>query len=271
MRYGLMESFLMHHSDARYGVACSDRIELFARAKELGFDGIEFGLDRDYAEDPLWTGEGDLRQTMAEASARAGVEACSLCLHLLNHREHSPASPDPIDRATSRLILNEALVACDDIGASVILLPFFGTATLRTREQIDYLVAEMRSLAPTAESMGICLALETSLEASAALAILEQIASDSVQVYFDTGNAAASEYDVVQEIQDLGQRIAQVHVKDHPSTPVLGSGQIDFLSALQALHRVGFQGYLVLELPTSDDAVTHTNLSCLRRVVEASG
>ena len=64
MKYGLMESFTMHHSDRQYGVVCPDRVALFAKAQALGFDGIEFGLDRDYAQDRLWTGEGELRQAM---------------------------------------------------------------------------------------------------------------------------------------------------------------------------------------------------------------
>jgi L-ribulose-5-phosphate 3-epimerase len=268
MKYALMESFQMHHSDTQYGVVCSNRIELFRKAKELGFDGIEFGLNRDYAQDPLWTGEGVLREAMREASAETGVEARSLCLHLFNYREFSPASEDPAHRRTARQILEQAMAACHAIGASVILVPFFGTATLETRERIEHLAHEMRSCASTAESLGICLGLETSLDASATLAILAQIESNAVQVYFDTGNAAGLNYEVVQEIQDLQGQIAQAHVKDHPTTPVLGSGGIDFQRVIQALCQIGFQDYLVLELPTSDDATMQANLSYLKRLVE---
>lgn len=39
MKYALMESFQMHHSGTWYGVACSNRIELFSKAKALRFDG----------------------------------------------------------------------------------------------------------------------------------------------------------------------------------------------------------------------------------------
>jgi len=242
---------------------------LFRKSQELGFDGIEFGLDRDYARDALWTGEGDLRQAMRAVAVQTGVEACSLCLHLFNYEEYSPASEDADHRATGRQILEQAMVACHEIGGSVILVPFFGTAILRAGAQVDHVVTEMRYCAGTAESLGICLALETSLEASATLAVLEQIASDAVQVYFDTGNAAGLERDIVQEIQTLERRIAQVHIKDHPRTPVLGNGQIDFQPVVQALHKIGFEDYLVLELPSSDDTVMRANLSYLKQMVEA--
>jgi sugar phosphate isomerase/epimerase len=269
MRYGLMESFQMHHTDTQYGVSSSDRIGLFSKARELGFDGIEFGLNRDYAHDPLWVGEGDLRGAIAEACSLTGVEARSLCLHLFNYQEYSPASEDAAHRATARRILDQAMVACHEIGAHVVLVPFFGTSRLETDERIARLMNEMRSCAATAESLGICLALETSLEAAATVALLEGIASDAVHVYFDTGNAAGLGYDVVQEINHLGKRIVQVHVKDHPAVPVLGSGEVDFQQALGALREIGFQDYLILELPTSDDNVTRANLSRLRRIAEA--
>jgi len=267
MRYALMESFQMHHSDTRYGVACSDRVELFTKAHQLGFDGIEFGLNRDYAQDPLWTGEADLRQVMRAASLETGVEARSLCLHLLNYKEYSPASADVTYRATAQQILEQALVACHEIGASVILVPFFGTSTLQDPGQIDHLVIEMRSCATTAESLGIYLGLETSLDAAANLAILERIASDAIQVYFDIANAVELNYDVVQEIRDLGSRIVQVHIKEYPQAPILGSGVTDFPRVMQALHQIGFHDYLVVEQPTSDDAVTRANLSYLKRVI----
>lgn len=268
MKYALMEQFQMHHTDTRFGVASSDRVELVTKAQQLGFDGIEFGLNPDYTQDPFWTGEGDLRQEMREASRETGVEARSLCLHLLNHEEYSPASTDGAYRSTARQLLEQALEACHETGISVVLVPFFGTALLQSTDQIDHLVAEISSLIAMAESFGICLGLETSLEAADNLAILERIASETVRVYFDTANAVAFEHDVVQEILDLGSRIMQVHIKDHPETPVLGKGEIDFRRVAQAFHQVGFGDYLVLELPTSDDSVTQANLSYIKRMVE---
>lgn len=56
--------------------------------------------------------------------------------------------------------------------------------------------------------------------------------------------------------------------KNHSSTPVLGDGRIDFRRVIQALHQIGFQEYLVLELPTSDDATMQANLSYLKRIGE---
>ncbi len=255
MKYGIMENFRMHHSQMEYGLSSNgDRVSLFSKAGDLGFHGIEFGIDLDYREDPLWTGAGNLRQAMKEAAQNTGVEAASICLHLLNHEEQSPASGEAEHREVANEIVRKTIEACAHIGASVILVPFFGTATLKTEDQIQRLISEMKRFAPIAEDKGVCLALETSLSAPDMVRIVESVGSNFVQVYFDTGNTAGAGYNVVQEIEELGKLIAQTHIKDNPSG-TLGAGNIDFAAALGAFKKVGFDGYLMLETPSTDDPV----------------
>ena len=269
MKYGMMESFRMHHSQMEYGLASDgDRVSLFSKAGELGFQGIEFGIGLDYRDDPLWSGKGDLRQAMKDASQAAGVAAASICLHLLNYVEHSPASGEAEHREVAHEIIRKTIEACAHIGASVILVPFFGTAALKSEEQIPRLIDEMKKLAPTAEEKGVCLALETSLRAPDMVRIVESVGFDSVQVYFDTGNTAGAGYDIVQEIEELGDRIVQIHIKDSPSG-TLGEGNIDFGVAMYALKRTRFDGYLMLETPAIDDSVAaaEKNLAYIKSMV----
>jgi sugar phosphate isomerase/epimerase len=271
MKYGIMEGFRMYNTQVSYGlIPEGDRVSLFPKAGEIGFQGIEFGIGLDYREDLLWTGEGNLRQAMREASQTTGVEAASICLHLLNYKEYSPASDNSEHRETAGEIIRNSIEACAHIGASVILLPFFGTAALKSEEQIQLLIDEMKMLSPIAEGKGVCLALETSLNAADMARIVEAIGSDYVQVYFDTGNAAGIGYNIIQEIEGLGKHIVQIHIKDHPSTQMLGEGNIDFEAAINALKKVDFRGYLMLETPSTDDSVAAAvkNLAYIKRVAE---
>jgi sugar phosphate isomerase/epimerase len=271
MKYGIMESFRMHNTQVQYGLTPDgDRVSLFSMAGKLGFQGIEFGIGLDYRQDPLWTGDGDLRQAMREAVGATDVEAASICLHLLNYREHSPASDEAEHRKTAGEIIRNTIESCACIGASVILVPFFGTAALESEEQIRRLIGEMKRLSPIAEDKGVHLALETSLNAADMVRIVEAIGSDYVQVYFDTGNAAGMGYDIVWEIEVLGKHIAQTHIKDSPSTAVLGEGDIDFEAAIGALKKIGFRGYLMLETPSTEDPVAAAvkNLGYIKPMVE---
>jgi len=270
MKYGIMESFQMHHSQNGYGLkANGDRVSLFSKAGELGFQGIELGIGLDYKEDPLWNGDGDMRRAMKEAARSTDVEASSICLHLLNYKENSPASDEPEHRKTANEIIQNTIEACAHIGASVILVPFFGTAALKSEEQIQQLIREMKQLSTTAEDKGVCLALETSLNAADMVRIVESVDSECVQVYFDTGNTAGFGNDIVREIEELGERIAQIHIKDNPSG-TLGEGSIDFMAAVDALKRVGFGGYLMLETPSIGDssAAAVRNLDYIKDVVK---
>lgn len=271
MKYGIMEGFRTFSSQFELGlIPDGDRCSIFSKALALGFQGIEFGIDRDYQEDPLWTGLGNLRKTMKTTAVETGVEAASICLHLLNHEEYSPASGNTTYREVGIRIVRNAVEACAQIGGSVILVPFFGTASLTTEEHIQRLIEGISSLSPLIEENRVCLALETSLKAPEMIQIVDAIDSEYVQVYFDIGNAVSREYDVVEEIEGLGETIAQVHVKDSPSRNMLGEGRVDFGAAVDALRRVGFKGYLMLETPSTDDSGTAaaTNLAYLKRVVE---
>lgn len=91
-----------------------------------------------------------------------------------------------------------------------------------------------------------------------------------MQVYFDTGNTAGIGYDIVQEIEGLGKHIIQTHIKDNPSARMLGEGHIDFEEAIGSLKSVGFDGYLMLETPSTNDSVAAAvkNLAYIKRVVE---
>ena len=99
--------------------------------------------------------------------------------------------------------------------------------------------------------------------------IVEAIGSDYVLVYFDTGNAVGIGYDVIEEIEGLGKYIAQVHIKDNPSDKMLGKGGIDFKAVIEALKKVAFDGYLMLETQSTEDSITVAaeNLAYLKKSV----
>jgi sugar phosphate isomerase/epimerase len=88
-----------------------------------------------------------------------------------------------------------------------------------------------------------------------------------VGIYFDTANTVGLNFHVVQEILELGSRIAQVHIKEYPRSSALGSGEIDFARVAQAFDQIGYHDYLVVEQPTSDDAVMRANLAYLKQMV----
>jgi len=270
MKYGVMESFRMHDTQVEYGLTSNGaRALLFKKAKELGFQGIELGLGENFLKDKLWTGEGNTRQVFSEEAQRNGIDVASICLHLLNHEEYSPASVRKDHRALSSEIIKNSIEACSSIGGAVILMPFFGSSAIKSDNQISLLISELKKLSSIAESNGVYLALETSLKAPDMVRIVDSIESDFVKVYFDTGNTVEQGYDLIQEIDALGERIVQVHVKDYPRG-TLGMGRIDFAEVIGGLMDIGFEGYLMLETPAlnNSEEMALRNLNFIKQILE---
>ena len=256
MKHGIIEGFEMHRTREGFGIPSNgDRAAFIEQAGELGFHGVEFGIGHDYAEDGFWTGEGDVRSAMREASEASGVEMASICLHMLNDIKNSPASCDAQERSTAHSIIRKTIEACGEVGIPLILIPFFGSAALKEEAKIAHLIEGMKKLAPIAREHGVSFGLETSLGAPDMVRIIDSIGADNVKVYFDTGNADIIGYDILDEIKELGKRIVQVHMKDNPSG-ILGQGSIDFPAVYEALAEQEFDGYLVLETPALDNAIS---------------
>jgi hexulose-6-phosphate isomerase len=172
---------------------------------------------------------------------------------MLNYIENSLISENSKHRKTSLEIILNTIDICTDIGASLVLVPFFGTASIITKKQIQILTMEMQKLANPAEEKGVHLGLETGLEASTMVQLVESIGSDHVGVYFDTGNTASKGYNMKHEISTLSENILQVHIKDYPYRK-LGEGNINFHDVISSLKKISFDGYLILETPSLDDS-----------------
>jgi len=73
----------------------------------------------------------------------------------------------------------------------------------------------------------------------------------------DVGNMATRGGDPVQAIHELGSQITHVHLKDVPAVGItecvaLGAGIVDIAAVLSGLKDVGYDGWLSIEIETSD-------------------
>jgi hexulose-6-phosphate isomerase len=130
----------------------------------------------------------------------------------------------------------------------------------------------LTKVAPAAEKSGVILAIENvgrgcGKSAPALLRIADGVSSPAVQIYYDFGNGLSLGNDPLAEIHQLGPRIAQVHAKD-PGGQYLGEGRLDLPAVSAALKETGYDRWLVLETPSTDDPVeaARRNLRCVREM-----
>lgn len=122
-------------------------------------------------------------------------------------------------------------------------------------------VKHLRRLGETAAGCGITLALEThkgpTQNASAMLALMDEVDHPNVRLNFDTGNIAYYNRgaDPCDELERVKHLVRNVHVKDNRGGfedwyfPALGeAGGVDFVRVREILDGVGFAGPYTIEI-----------------------
>ncbi len=122
-------------------------------------------------------------------------------------------------------------------------------------------IQHLRRLGDTAASSGVTLALEThkgpTQNASAMLALMDEVDHPNVRLNFDTGNIAYYNQgvDPCDELERVKHLVRNVHLKDNRGGfedwyfPAVGeAGGVDFVRVREILDSVGFAGPYTIEI-----------------------
>ncbi|MCC7495005.1 MAG: sugar phosphate isomerase/epimerase [Fimbriimonadaceae bacterium] len=254
MQYGAMQYLL------------GTQEQLFEAAAAMGLDGVELGYGeaRDLITDPA---RRAATQTMAAAN---GMLIPSLCCGTLNRGGF--ASADPAVRQAALELVSASLPVAVELGAQVVLVPFFGDGHPADEAALERLVDGFRAVASAAAAAGVTLGIESQLPAATVIDVLAAIDSPAVACYYDVGNAVWLGYDPLAEIAALGDRICQVHFKEFGeqlNDRLLGEGRVPVPEACDALRAIGYEGWVVLETGTFREPLRHTpaQLAYLRQFI----
>jgi hexulose-6-phosphate isomerase len=247
---------------AMQGVLGEPIPQVFSVAKELGFDGVELDWSDPSQAQPGGPLGPEHRAEIRAAAQNAGVEIPSVAAHFLNRG--GLASPDAENQRFGLEAVRTGIELCKDLGAKVLLVPFFGEAEIHSADDKNRLIENLQRLAPAAVAADVTLALEHSLPGGEAEELLAHVASTHVADYWDMANCMCFGYNQVDEIESLGRYLAQVHAKEYdwgegpdPNEEIpryyglnlkpLGEGEVPLKDVMHALQRVGYTGYIMLE------------------------
>jgi sugar phosphate isomerase/epimerase len=233
MKPGVMDWVLMEKSD----------VPMFEKAKRLGFQGIEVCLKRS----ELRNGNGRL-QSLKIAKDRTGVQIPSLVLGEHNNGGIGSADPKVVEEAEKDI--RQTMDWAKELGAKVILIPFFMKGELNTDAEFDRAVDAFKKLCPLAKERGLRLAYEGVLSAKQMAQLAERVGSDVLGCYFDLANVVWRGMDSATEIRELGNLVFQVHLKECRVGPLdcqPGTGRVDYLESAKALKEIGYDEWLVFE------------------------
>ncbi|MEZ4728256.1 MAG: sugar phosphate isomerase/epimerase family protein [Caldilineaceae bacterium] len=250
----------------------SQKVEATARA---GATGLELNIDANQ----LWTqrlSQAD-RVALRKQAQDAGVEITSLCMNA--HWVFNLASPDVRIRDLGVSLLLDAIHMASALGAGAILVP--GCDQDQSPENKWELFRDgLLQALGSAQCAGVKLALEAVgkpflFDTAKLLQMIDACGgSDSLGIYLDVGNSTSGGMNPADEIRAAKGRAILTHVKDwnpaNRNERRLGAGAVDFPASLAALRAIGYDEYLLVELPPDpddSDAVARHSVQFLQKVL----
>lgn len=245
--------------------------ELFSQVSEAGYEAIELAM-RNEGELTLQTTDDQLRQ-IAELARSEGLDIVSMthgqCTgNLLASGEQQRTSIEETEAGLRAAKILGAPCTLHTLGRP--------SADLFYDDAYRNGVAALKALAPTAEELGVSVAVEfvwngflfSPLEMTH---FLDEVGSDYVGFYFDPGNMAV--FQLPQHWARItGKHIKRVHLKDWKGralnggwTPLL-EGEVDFAAVMRELRAAGYDGPMISEVSTSLAPLDET-ATAIRRII----
>lgn len=222
-------------------------LPLLSKVKRMGFDGIEIARF-DFEDFPA----KDIRKALAGE----GLE-CTFCSALTG--QISLVSDDASVRRQARDFLARGIETAAELGSEIFMGPFCAPVGLlagrrRTGDEWKRAVEGLQSLADTLDACDVTLTIEPLNRfetyflntAEDGLRLCEEAGHARIGVLLDTFHANIEEKDFGDAIRLLGRRLKHVHTCEN-DRGIPGTGHIEWSKVFDALHEIGYDGWLVIE------------------------
>lgn len=199
-----------------------------------------------------------------------------MCEHIVPTHDDAQAIRRQVEEAGLRAVAIEAatnLTVPDNIPRFLAVLRFaaqLGIEVVNTgnggksddRESEQAVHAAIRQLAPHAQDLGIKIGVKAHVNqaiynTASALRALDAVPLEGWGINYDASHLYRVGDDVVQAVQQVGQKIVSVHIRDTlervipigpPPTQIPGRGNIDLPAVLHAFQTIGYRGPVDLEV-----------------------
>ena len=245
-------------------------LERFAKAREAGFDGVEYLFPYDWPAEQL-AGElaaNDLTQVLFNLPPGdwAGGERGIACL---------PGREEEFRAGVEQAIAYAHALGCRQVNCLAGLQPD-GLNGLIARET---LVANVRYAAARLAEEGITLCLEAInskvdmpgflLDTSdKVMEVIEEVGADNVRLQYDLYHMQIMEGDLLRTAARLLPWIGHIQFADNPGRHEPGTGEIHFARVFAELDRLGYDGWMSAEYRPSTN--TEASLGWFETARQAS-
>ncbi len=235
----------------RYQIAVIDlmilkrqKISALPLAKEIGADGLEIDMgglgNRDTFDNKL--ADPEIRKQYMTKAKELNLKFCSLAM--TGFYAQSFAKREHTDK-----MVEDCIITMKSMNIKVAFLPLGVQGDLvKNPELRPVIVEKLKLVAKMAEKANVIIGIETSLTATEEVALLKEIGSKSIQIYFNFSNPLEAGRDLYKELEILGKdRICQIHCTDKDGVWLENNTRLDMKKAKRTLDKMGWKGWLVVE------------------------
>jgi L-ribulose-5-phosphate 3-epimerase len=212
--------------------------------KDIGADGVEIDMgglgQRETFDNQL--AKPEIRQQFIDKAKELNLEICSLAMTGFYAQSFAT-------RPTYERMLQDCFDTMKALNVKVAFLPLGTQGDLRKNPELRPAIVErLKVVGKMAQKAGVVVGVETALDATGEVALLNEIGSKHIQIYFNFSNPLKEGRDLNQELRILGRkRICQIHATDEDGVWLQNNTRLDMPKVKQTLSDIGWQGWLVIE------------------------
>ena len=263
----------------QYRVAACDWMMLkrqklgeFQLAKDIGADGVEVDMgplgQRVLFDNKLR--ESHFQQLFRRTADSLGIEVPSMAMSGFFAQSF-------LKRENYRDLVDDCLNAMDVMGARIAFLPLGGSGDewKEAGEARREMVRRLHEVGEMAIARNKTIAIRTQLDARANLALLKEVNSEGIKIYYNLQDAVDQGRCVVKELKALGrENIAQIHASLTDSVTLDKDPRIDLRKVKKTLDKMKWRGWLVVERSRNAQDVRNvkgnfgTNVAFLKEIFQ---
>jgi D-psicose/D-tagatose/L-ribulose 3-epimerase len=247
-------------------------LALLKEIKQMGFDGVEIALEN----------KGDLDYAgVRKALKSSGLECCSVCGAYGPGRDLRGTEEE---QKTSKQYIRDCIDACSEIECDLFIGPHYsmvGRAQLEPpgekKRQWKMVVENLKEVCRYASKKGVYIAIEPLNRfetdfinvCSDALEMIREVGSEMLKVHLDTFHMNIEEKSLPMAIMDAGKNLYHLHASEN-DRGAPGTGNVDWKGVKDALLKIGYKRWVVIESFTPDVEII-AKAASIWRETEKSG
>lgn len=222
---------------------------IISKAKELGFEYIDFAISNPYTFPT---------EKVIEELRRVDIKC--VCTTTLT-KDTNPISSDPIIRNNAINAMLKCIDICNELGSPIlggVNYAAWGYITKkpRTQEEWDWAVENMKVVCKYAKNTGdvvICVECVNRFEthflniAEDAVRFCKEVGGDNIKVHLDCFHMIREEKSFSKAVENCGKEyLGYIHVNEN-DRGIPGTGLVPFKEFFKAVKEIGYNGPLVIE------------------------